>query len=226
MPLSIAVAALIASLVGTGAKLGADGVKTHKGKKMMESGEKRMMSELDQIKYTRPEEYGQIMSLLKGQVSGLDSRRESAEDRIESRTASSVTGISQLADSPVAALGAYGGLKEKEQQAIADLGLQYEGMKDQATMNVASGLEMGAGYSEKENYYNDMYKRMVKANMGASKMGAGTNMMWGGLDGIESTALDFIGTKYLTDIYAGKDGGGSKAGSGKAYDKVMGDTGD
>lgn len=216
----------VAQIFATGTQLAADTVKTNQGKSMKESGERQMMFELDKIKYTRPEEYSQIMSLLKGQVSGLDSRRKSAEDRIESRTASSVTGISQLADSPVAALGAYGGLKEKEQQAIADLGLQYEGMKDQATMNVASGLEMGAGYSEKENYYNDMYKRMVKANMGASKMGAGTNMMWGGLDGIESTALDFIGTKYLADTYADKDPGGSKAGSGKAYDKVMGDTGD
>jgi hypothetical protein len=134
-------------------------------------------------------------------TSGVNSRREAAEDRVQQTTASAQTGIRQLADSPVAALGAYSGLKQKEQQAIADIGQQYEGIRDEAIMGQARTEEMGAGYSDKESYYNDMYKKMVRANMGANKMSGGANQMWQGIEGVAGTALDYAGTKYLGDIY-------------------------
>lgn len=164
-------------------------------------GSKELEKALSQIKYSRPDEYGEIMNLLKGRVTGMDSRRESAEQRVRSDTAANVTGVSQLADSPVAALGAYGGLKNREQQAISDLGIEYEQMKDQATMGVVQGLEMGAGYSDKEQYYNDMYKKMVRANMASGKMTAGMNMMGGGIEGMGAAGMDYAGTRYLGGLY-------------------------
>ena len=42
------------------------------------------------------------------------------------------------------------------QQAIAGIGLEYEGIRDEASLGVAKGLEMGAGFSEKEQYYNQL----------------------------------------------------------------------
>jgi len=46
-----------------------------------------------------------------------------------------------------------------------------------------------------------MYKNMIKANMGASKMESGNNMMWGGFEEMGAAAFDFAGTKYLGDLY-------------------------
>lgn len=171
-------------LFGDIAKTGLDLGKTIYGASLRKKGEAQMNSALDNIKYTRPDEYEDIMGILKGRVSSVGTRREMAEESVRAQTASASTGISQLADSPLAALGAYSGLKQREEQAIRDLGIQYEGIRDKAVMGVAGGLEMGAGYSEKEQYYNDMYKNMVKANMGAGKMSAGTNMMFGGMESI------------------------------------------
>ena len=187
--------------IGTIVKAGVDVGKTIYGASQFKKGKKEVESALSQLKYTRPEEYGQIMSLLKSRRASLPSRQAGVESRIRQSTASSTSGIRQLADSPVAALGAYSGLKQREQQAIADLGIQFEGMKDEALMAEAQGLQMGAEYSDKEQYWNDMYKKMVKANMGAARMNAGQNMMWGGVEGAAGAVNDYLGTKYLADQY-------------------------
>ena len=70
-------------------------------------------------------------------------------------------------------------------------------MRDEAVMGEVGGLQMGADYSDKEAYYNDMYKKMVKANIGASKMKGGENMIWGGVESIAGTGMDYLGTRYL-----------------------------
>ena len=189
----------IGSLVSAGIKGVSSLVKGIKGRKEKKAGEQQMEKAIEDIKYTRPEEYSDIMNILKQRKSSITSRREAAEERVRTQTASSITGISQLADSPVAALGAYGGMKQREQQAIAGIGLEYEERRDEAVMGEVQGLGMGAGYSEKEQYYNEMYKNMVKANLGASKMSAGRNMAWGGFEGVGGAAIDFIGTKYLSN---------------------------
>lgn len=188
----------IALLAGTAIKGISSLIKNRKGKKMEKAGESQMNKALNDIKYTRPEEHDKIMSLLGNRQSGINTRREMVEDRVRSSTSSGIAGIRQLADSPVAALGAYGGLKEQEQNAIADVGVQFEGMRDEATMGMVQGEEMGAGYSEKEQYYNDIYKNMVKANLGGSKMEAGRNQAWQGFEGMASAGLDLVGTTYLS----------------------------
>jgi hypothetical protein len=188
----------IALLAGTAVKGISSLVKGIKGRKDQKSGEAEMNKALANIKYSRPEEYNQIMGILKQRTGGINTRREMAEGAVRRSTSSGIAGIRQLADSPVAALGAYGGMKEREQNAIADLQLQFEGMRDEAMLGEVKGLQMGADYSDKEQYYNDMYKNMVKANLGASKMEAGRNMAWQGFEGIGAAALDFAGTKYLS----------------------------
>jgi hypothetical protein len=185
----------IALLAGTAVKGISSLVKGIKGRKDQKSGEAEMNKALANIKYSRPEEYNQIMGILKQRTGGINTRREMAEGAVRRSTSSGIAGIRQLADSPVAALGAYGGMKEREQNAIADLQLQFEGMRDEAMLGEVKGLQMGADYSDKEQYYNDMYKNMVKANLGASKMEAGRNMAWQGFEGIGAAALDFAGTK-------------------------------
>jgi hypothetical protein len=188
----------IALLAGTAVKGISSLVKGIKGRKDQKSGEAEMNKALANIKYSRPEEYNQIMGILKQRTGGINTRREMAEGAVRRSTSSGIAGIRQLADSPVAALGAYGGMKEREQNAIADLQLQFEGMRDEAMLGEVKGLQMGADYSDKEQYYNDMYKNMVKANLGASKMEAGRNMAWQGFEGIGAAALDFAGTKFLS----------------------------
>jgi len=178
--------------------------QTWYGADQAKKGRNRMEKELRRISYTRPEEYDQIMSTLRGRVSEIPSRREGAEERIRGRTATAIEDIRQTADSPVAALGAYGGLKGREISAIKDLGMEYEERRDRAKMDVVGGLRMGADYTDKENYFNDMYKHMVGANIGASQMGAGEQMMWGGLD---LAASGLAGTAdYFGSMGGGEDG--------------------
>lgn len=191
----------IALLAGTAVKGISALVKGIKGRKMKKKGEKQMKKAVADIKYTRPEEYSQIQNLLGYRKTTVDTRREMAEERVRGRTAAGIEDIRQLADSPVAALGAYGGMKAREQESIAELAPVFENIRDEALMGEVAGLEMGAGYSEKEQYYNDMYKKMIKANLGASKMGAGQNMAWEGFEQLGSAALDFAGTKYLSNLY-------------------------
>lgn len=195
MPIGV----LGAAAIGAGIKGVSSLIKGIAGRKKQKAGEQEMNRAISKIKYSRPEEYNQIMNIL-GQRSGrMKTQQETVEGDIRRTTASGAAGIRQLADSPVAALGAYGGLKEREQQAIADVGVQFEGMQDQALLGMAEGAKMGADYSDKESYYNDIYKNMLKANLGASKMGAGTNMAWEGFEGVASAGLDFLGTKFLSD---------------------------
>jgi len=194
MAISLAIAALIAAGIKGGVAI-AKGIGGASEKK---KGEKQMEEALENIKYTRPEEYADIMSLLRKRKTDITSRREGAEERIRTQTASSITGISQLADSPVAALGAYGGMKQREAQAIAGIGLEYEERRDEAVMGEVQGLQMGAGFSEKENYFDNMYKNMVRANLGASRMSGGQNQMWQGIESVGAAGIDFLGTKYAS----------------------------
>jgi len=191
----------VGEIVSSVIEAGVDVGKTIYGAHQFSKGRKEMEAAIEDIKYSRPGEYAEIMRLLTNRTRGIGSRRESIEDRIRTTTASAIPGVSQLADSPVAALTAFSGVKQREQQAIADLGIQFEGIRDEAILGEVKGLEMGAGFSEKEQYWNDMYKNMIRANMGASRMGAGTNMMWGGMEGLGATALDYAGTKYLSNVY-------------------------
>lgn len=192
---------LLAALISGGIKAGTAIAKGIKGRKDRKKGEAQMEKSLEDIKYTKPEEYGQIMNILKQREGTVTSRREAAEENIRDTTASAMTGIRQAADSPVAALTAYTGLKDREMKAIAGVGEVFEEKRDMAQMGVAQGLEAGAGYSEKEQYYNQMYKNMVRANLGASRMMAGQNMAAQGLGQLGAAGLDFAGTKYLSSLY-------------------------
>jgi len=208
--------------IGSLIKGGVDIAKMIKGGVDYKKGKKEVESALDNLKYTRPEEYAQLSNLLKQRESSIPTRREAAEDRIRRGTTTGTTAIRQLSDSPVAALTAYGGLKARETQAISQLEEQFERMRDEAVLGQVSGLEMGAQYSDKEQYWNEMYKQQVRANMGANRMGAGTDMMWGGAEGLASTGLDYLGTKYLsgklnpqqsTDVNASAGIGGTVGGA-------------
>jgi hypothetical protein len=188
----------IALLAGTAIKGISSLVKGIRGRKEKKKGETRMEKAIADIKYSRPEEYERIMNILGQRPGRLKTQQEMVEGDIRRSTTAGTAGIRQLADSPVAALGAYSGLKEREQKAIADVGIQFEGMQDEAILGQAEGLKMGASFSEKEQYYNEIYKNMIKANLGASQMEAGRNMAWEGFEGFAGAGLDFIGTKYLS----------------------------
>lgn len=187
--------------IGKIAEVAADAGKFAYGVSQAKKGEKQMNEAIDAIKYSRPEEYGNIMSLLEGRTNSVGSRQQTAEDKVKANTAGSVAGFTQIADSPVGALGGFAQLKARESQALADINLQYEGIKDEAILGEVKGQEMGAGYSDKEQYWNDMYKNQVHANMGASKMGGGLNMAMAGAEGMVATGLDYAGTKYLSNAY-------------------------
>jgi len=189
----------VSQAIGSGIKGITSLVKGIQGNKMRKAGEADMNKAIADIKYSRPDEYGQIMNILGQRPGRLKTQERMVGDNIKSSTASGISDIRQLADSPVAALGAYGGLKDREMNAIKDVGVQFQGMQDQALLDQGEGLKMGADYSEKEQYYNQIYKNMIKANMGASKMEAGRNMAWDGAEGFVSAGLDFLGTKYLSD---------------------------
>ena len=125
-----AVAALIAagiSAAGGAAKMGVGISRKKKGERQMEEA-------IESIKYSRPEEYSQIMNILGTRTDTITSRREAVEGRVERGTRAGVSTIGQLADSPVAALTAYSGLKERETKAISDIGIEFESMRDEALM--------------------------------------------------------------------------------------------
>ena len=199
MSLTLATALIISAAISAGVS----GGKAIAGGIQKKRGQKQVDKALEGLSYTRPEEADEILSLLGKRKDTLGSRQDSIEEMIKGSTSRGITGISQLADSPVAALGAFGGLKDRETQAIKELGIAFDDKRDQALMGEVAGLEMSAGYSDKEQYYNDMYKKMVQMNMGAGKIGAGTQQLWSGLEGVASAGIDYAGTRYLGEIYGG-----------------------
>lgn len=170
------------------------GVKLAKGKKELKTA-------LENIQYTRPEEYSQIMDILGSREATIGSRQQAVENRVKETTGTGLTALRQGVGGSSDYVAGLLGLKERERQSIADIGIQFDEMRDQARLGKVEGLKLGAEYSDKEQYYNDLYKEMVRLNLAAGKMNAGENMLWGGLEGIAAGAESALGTYNMSQAF-------------------------
>lgn len=163
----------------------------------------------DMPKYTRPSEYGKLLSIYEQQAGlGQLPGQEGIEADLSARTARGTRAISKYADSPVAAAALTAGLYGQEQQAIRDLGVQFADFKNKNMVALARAYEVGASYSDKEFSYNKFYPDQVRRNQAAQKWNAGQQNLWGGIDMMAGAGVDAFG--------AGGFGGGQAGGQAGA----------
>lgn len=155
-------------------------------------------------KYSRPEEYGQMMDVAKqyGDMGLLEKERGLAEDKLGAAIASGVTRAEKYAPSSTAALGAVTDLYGQKMGAIRDLGIQFAQMAQQrrdaqlgAQMNV---LGQGAMYSDREFDINQWYPSQLRLNMTADRMGQAMGITQSGVEGFGAAQSQMAG--WLTQL--------------------------
>lgn len=155
--------------------------------------------------YKTPEEYGQILSLLKKRATtsmpGLDQLYANAGAGMAAQNRN----IQSYADSPVSALGASSNLYNSYLNQVRNLGTQAALYRAQREAELAKGLEMGANYSDKAYYYNQFYPDQVRMNILADKYRTGTQAMYGGIGGMGQSAMGTMGNigqyETLKELY-------------------------
>lgn len=164
----------------------------------------RASRELKNIKaptYERPEEIGDLLSLYqqRANISQIPGQ-ENMESRMDAATASSIGAAERAAPSSVAALGAVTDVYGKKQDAIRDLATTFAQYKAQRQAELGGALQTAAGYSDKEFEMNKWLPYQVKMNELTSQKQAGLSNLFGGLEGMGSTALNLMGTQSYMDI--------------------------
>lgn len=172
----------------------------------------RASKQLNKLKaptYERPEEVGDLLSLYqqRANISQLPGQ-ENMESRMDAATASSVGAAERVAPSSVAALGAVTDVYGKKQDAIRDLATTFAQYKAQRQGELGGALQTAAGYSDKEFEMNKWLPYQVKMNELTSQKQAGMANLFGGLEGMGSSALNLMGTQSYLDILNQNMGGG------------------
>jgi len=183
---------LLAMLISGGISGATNLIQSLTGKAQAAKAE-RAISNWQPPTYKRPEEYGQILSLLKqratSEMPGLSQLYANAGAGMAAQNRA----IQSYADSPVSALGASSNLYNSYLNQVRNLGVQAALYKAQREAELAKGLEMGANYGEKEYYYNKFYPDQVRMNLLADRYRAGLQGMYGGLSGLGQTAMGTMG---------------------------------
>lgn len=168
------------------------------------------LKNLERPTYERPEEMDELLQLYRERagVSELPGQR-TMESRMDAQTAESIGAAERVAPSSVAALGAVTDVYGKKQDAIRDLAITFANYKAQRQSELGGALQTAAGYSDKEFEWNKALPYQTKLNELTSQKQAGMANLFGGLEGLGSTALNLMGTKSYLDVLKGMGGGKS-----------------
>lgn len=163
----------------------------------------RASKELKNLKaptYERPEEIGDLLKLYqeRANISQLPGQ-DAMESRMDANTASSIGAAERVAPSSVAALGAVTDVYGKKQDAIRDLAVTFANYKAQRQGELGGALQTSAEYSDKEFEMNKWLPYQVKMNELTSQKQAGFENLFGGVEGMASTATNLFGTQAYLD---------------------------
>ena len=93
--------------------------------------------------------------------------------------------------------------QDKEMEAIRNLGIASAQWRTQQRQNLAGAQNQMGQLQDTQFQVNQLDPWGIKTNMAAEKRLVGNQNLWGGLQGMASTASDYLGTKYYLDALKG-----------------------
>lgn len=149
------------------------------------------------VKYKRPEEYAQELTLRKQQA---EQTRLPGQGYMEQNIGQSVSQALSASEKGAISSNVYqssvGNILNKELDAYNNLGIQAAQFQQGNKEAYMGTLQRGAGYSDAEYQENVLTPYERKLNMSFSDRQAGSANLWGGLEGAASAFSDYAGTKY------------------------------
>jgi len=144
---------------------------------------------LNMPEYQVPEAVDKYMALAQQAARGDMPGAEQERQGIAQTSAAGVTAASQLADSPVAALGALGRIQGQERASLRDLGIRTAQYRAQAQQNLGQAYLNQAQYQDQAYQYNEFLPWQTAMNQYESYRQAGVQGLMGGADTMGSTAI-------------------------------------
>jgi len=149
--------------------------------------------------YTIPEAYQKALGIYGNLAASEMPGQQYYENRIGESTARTVSNAERGAISSNVFQGAVSNAQDKELQAIqglAKMGAEYRTTQMQ---NYGQALNQYGQLQDKQWEVNQFQPWEIKTNMANEKKMAGVQNLWGGLNEIGSTAMNFAGTSYYID---------------------------
>jgi len=141
----------------------------------------------DRPEYEIPESVSKALSLYEQMASGgLPGYSQSKAD-IEASTARTIGSASQLADSPVGALTALGGAKDRELAEYRDLNRRAEQFAFQSNQALAGAYGQQAAYQDEAWRQNQLLPWEIAMNRSMQLQTSGGNNIQGAMDSFGST---------------------------------------
>ena len=162
--------------------------------------------------YKRPEEYAQQLEL---REKGLNAQRPGEAldaSRIGGATSTAYGAAERGAISSNTYGKSVGDIYQKSLNAYQDLGVQGDRYRQTQQDKYANTLQQGANYSDTEYQENVLnpYERELNLKYGDKQ--SGQQNLFNGIQGMASTALNFMGTKYAQSVMGGLQGGNKGGG--------------
>ena len=145
---------------------------------------------------------------------------------MDAGVASSVGAAERVAPSSVSALGAVTDVYGKKQDAIRDLAITFAGYKADRQGELGGALKTSADYTDKEFEMNKWIPYQTKMNELTSQKQEGFANLFGGLEGMASTATNLIGTQSYLDVLKGLGSDPTGGGFGQTTNTTAAQTSD
>ena len=194
--MSLLAGALISGALGLG-KAVIGGIQSAKGNKQM----KNLLANRPQ--YSIPEAYMKSLGIYQQMAASEMPGKDYYEQKLGETTARAMTGAERGAISSNVYQGAVESAQDKELQAIQDLAKMNAEYKMGAMQNLAGAQQQMGQLQDQVWNYNVAQPYDIKLNMANEKRQAGAQNAFGGLQDIGSGLMNFLGTKYYTDMLKG-----------------------
>ena len=140
---------------------------------------------------------GIFQNLAAGEMPGM----QRYEDLIGETTARAMTGAERGSISSNVYMGAVQSAQDKELQALQNLAMMGAKYKTEAMQNLAGAQTQMGQLQDQAFEYNVNVPWNIRATMAQEKIQAGGQNLFGGLGDISSTVQNFVGTKYMQEIF-------------------------
>jgi len=155
--------------------------------------------------YEIPEEYQNILSRYKTAYASNMPGYEQTLSNIGQLGARTRGAAERGAISSSAYQSSVGDIYQKELDALQNLGIQQAQYKQGQLANISQAEGALAGQKSEQWNINKFLPWQTEANRYGEQRKTGMENIFAGMQGIKDTAMNFLGTRYYTDILKGVD---------------------
>ena len=185
--------ALISGALGVGKAI-FGGAQAARGRKEM----KNLLANRPQ--YNIPEAYQKALGIAQQRAAGEMPGMGLYEQQIAESTARSYTAAERGAISSNVYQGSVLSAQDRELQALQNLALMGANYKTQASQQLEAAQNRMGQVQDTQWEMNQLRPWGIQANIAQSKIQAGGQNLYSGLGDISQSVMNFVGTKYYSDI--------------------------